>query len=113
MNLDRDFGNQRMNDTDRKVGYYYENKEKKKEVVVLDIPEGYKVTHLPESANGGLEGVWSYKISYKADKKKIVLTKEYELQSLTLSEKLFAQNNKVIDNLNHAYKESVVLTANK
>ncbi len=113
MNLDRKFGDQRMNDSERKVGYLYPNKEKTKEIVVLDIPEGYKVTHLPAEAHGGLDGVWNYKISYKADKKKIVLTKEYELQSLSLSEKQFAQNNKVIDDLNHVYKESVVLTANK
>jgi hypothetical protein len=102
-----------MNDTERNVGYYYPNKEKVKEVVILDIPEGYKVTHLPGEAHGGLDGVWSYKISYKADKKQIVLTKEYELQSLSLDAKEFARNNKVIDDLNHAYKESVVLTANK
>ena len=113
LNLDRKFGNQRMNDTERNVGYYYPNKEKVEEVVMLDIPEGYKVTHLPGEAHGGLDGVWSYKISYKADKKKIILTKEYELQSLSLSDKEFAKNNKIIDDLNHAYKESVVLTANK
>ena len=113
MNLDRMFGNQRMDDSERNVGYYYQNKSKTKEVVVLDIPEGYKVTHLPGEAHGALDGVWSYKISYKADKKKIILTKEYELQSLSLSDKEFAKNNKIIDDLNHAYKESVVLTANK
>ena len=113
MNLDRMFGDERMNDSDRKVGYYFPYKKKAKEVVVLDIPEGYKVTHLPPAAHGGLEGVWSYTISYKADKKTITLTKEYELQSLSLSPQQFANNNKIIDELNHEYKESVVLTAKK
>jgi len=113
MNLDRAFAEQRMNDSERKVGYFYPYKEKTKEVVVLDIPEGYKVTHLPPAAHGGLEGVWSYNISYKADKNKIVLTKEYEQQALSLSPKQFANNNKIIDELSHEYKESVVLTAKK
>ena len=113
MNLDRPFGNQRMNDSERSVGYYYRNKSKTTEVVVLDIPEGYKVTHLPAEAHGSLDGVWNYKISYSANKEKVVLTKEYELQSLSLDASAFAMNNKVIDDLNHAYKESVVLTANK
>ena len=113
MNLNRTFGDERMNDSERKVGYYYPYKEKTKQVVVLDIPEGYKVTHLPPSAHGGLEGVWSYNISYKADKKQIVLVKEYEQQALSLSPKQFANNNKIIDELNHEYKESVVLTAKK
>ena len=113
MNLHRTFGDERMNDSERKVGYYFPYKEKTKEVVVLDIPDGYKVTHLPASAHGGLEGVWSYNISYKADKKNIILTKEYERQALSLSPGQFANNNKIIDELNHEYKESVVLTAKK
>jgi transglutaminase-like putative cysteine protease len=113
MNLDRQYSGQRMNDSERKVGYYYPYKEKTKEVVVLDIPEGYKVTHLPPAAHGGIEGVWSYNISYKADKNKIVLTKEYEQQALSLSPGQFANNNKIIDELNHEYKESVVLTTKK
>ncbi len=113
MNLDRAYANQRMNDSERKVGFYYPYKEKTKEVVVLDIPEGYKVTHLPGAAHGGLEGVWSYKISYAADKKKIVLTKEYEQQALSLSPGQFVNNNRIIDELNHEYKESVVLTIEK
>jgi len=113
MNLDRPFANQRMDDSERQVGYFYDNKFREKEVVVLDIPDGYKVTHLPGEAHGGLDGVWSYDIAYKADKHKIILTKEYKLQALSLSDKEFAQNNKIIDDLNHAYKESVVLTANK
>lgn len=113
MNLYKDFSNQRMNDTERKVGYYYPYKEKRKEVVVLDIPEGYKVAHLPPAAHGGLDGVWSYKISYTADKKKVTLTKEYELSSLSLSPDEFNRNNKIIDGLNREYKESVVLTASK
>ena len=113
MNLDRLFANESMHDTDRTVGYYYRNKGKTKEVVVLDIPEGYKVAHLPEAAHGGLDGVWSYNISYKADKNKIVLTKEYELQALSLSTQQFADNNKIVEGLNHCYKQSVVLTANK
>ena len=113
MNLSRTFGDERMNDSERRVGYYFPYKEKTKEVVVMDIPEGYKVTHLPGAAHGGLEGVWSYSISYTADKKKIVLTKEYERQSLSLSPGQFANNNKIIDKLNNDYKESVVLTAKK
>ncbi len=113
MNLQRTYGDERMNDSERKVGYYFPYKEKIKQVVVLDIPEGYKVAHLPGNAHGGLEGVWSYSISYKADKKQVVLTKEYERQSLSLSPARFASNNQVIDQLNKEYKESVVLTTEK
>jgi len=111
MNLDREYGGMRMNDSERQVGYYFPYKEKVKQAVVLDIPEGYKVTHLPPDAHGGLDGVWSYKIAYKADKKQVTLTKEFEIQSLTLNAAEFKNNNRIIDQLNKEYKESVVLTA--
>ncbi len=113
MNLARTYKNLRMNDSERKVGYFFPYKEKVKEVVVLDIPEGYKVTHMPADAHGGMDGVWQYNISYKADKKQVVLTKEYQLQSLSLGADKFAANNKIVDQLNKEYKESVILTAKK
>ena len=113
MNLENTYSNLRMNDSERKVGYYFPCKEKIKEVVVLDIPEGYTVTHLPPDAHGGVDDVWSYKISYTANKKQVVLTKEFETRSLSMSATDFKNNNRVIDQLNIEYRKSVVLTAKK
>jgi transglutaminase-like putative cysteine protease len=111
MNLNRDFENNQIEIKDRKVPYFNDYKQKKKEVVVLEIPKGYRVSHLPPAANGAADG-WQYKISYKADAKKITLTKEYEIKALAIGPLQFADNNKMVDNLKKSYKESVVLTAN-
>ncbi len=113
MNLKRDFEDNRINDPERKVPYFYDYKQRTNEVVVLSIPEGYKVTYLPKDAQGEADGLWNYKISYKADKNTITLMKEYQLNTLSVNEKQFAEHNKVVDHLKKLYKESVVLTAKK
>ena len=112
MNLKHTYEDKRIDTQSRAIPYYYDFKNKTKEVVVLDIPKGYRVAHVPPSAEGSVDGLWSYKISYKTDKKKITLVKEYELNTLAAKPELFAANNKMVDELNKLYKETVVLTAN-
>jgi hypothetical protein len=111
MNLRHNFENNRINDPERKVPYFFDYKQRANEVVVLDIPKGYKVSYLPKDAQGAANGLWSYKISYKADKEKVTLTKEYVLNTLSVDERQFAENNKMVDDLKKLYKETVVLTA--
>ncbi|MFI5196841.1 MAG: transglutaminase domain-containing protein [Chitinophagales bacterium] len=113
MNLNREFENKHIDTKDRTVPYFYNYKEKTQEVVVLDIPKGYKVTYLPKNAQGSVDGMWGYKISYKADKKQVTLVKEYELNTMAIGQKQFADNNKMVDDLKKIYKESVVLIATK
>jgi transglutaminase-like putative cysteine protease len=112
MNLNHHFEDSRIDVKDRNVPTYYDHKTKRKEVVVLEIPKGYKVSYLPHSVKGSLGDQWSYSINYKADKKKITLTKEYELNTLSIGTDKFAANNKIVDDLKKVYNESVVLTTN-
>lgn len=112
MNVKRTFEDEHIDTEGRNVPCYYDYKHKAKEVVVLDIPKGYRVAHLPASAHGSVDGLWNYKITYKADKSKITLVKEYELNATSAAPALFASNNKMVDDLRKLYKESVVLTAN-
>lgn len=115
MNVSRTFTNLRVNDSGRTVPVYYDNKKIVRETVALNIPEGYKVTYLPKEAKGSVDGLWSYKISYKEDKaaKKVVLTKEYALNTMLVKPEQFAANNKLVDDLKKQYNETVVLTAKK
>lgn len=111
MNLNRSFDNW-VDVEDRNVAVSYKYKYKVTEVVTLDIPKGYKATYVPENASGRLDGLWSFDISYTALPDKVVLTKKYELNTLTLPVERFAENNKMVENLRKQYKESIVLTAN-
>jgi transglutaminase-like putative cysteine protease len=112
MNMNRAFEDKYIDTRERTVPYFYKYKERTNEVVVLDIPKGYHVTHLPAAARAAVDGLWGYKISYKADAKKITLVKEYELNTMTAVPKQFADNNKLVSDVKKLYKESVVLTAN-
>ncbi|MBC7552974.1 MAG: transglutaminase domain-containing protein [Taibaiella sp.] len=111
MNLLRHFADDYIDTNGRKAAWYHDFKNNTKEVVVLDIPAGYKVTHLPRNAQGKFNDMWNYSITYKTDGKTITLTKEYTLNTLTIAPHYFAANNKAVKELDQQYKESVVLTA--
>ena len=111
MNLTRFMEDEHIDTTDRKAAWYFKYKNIVKEVVVLDVPAGYKVTYLPKNAQGKLDDMWSYKITYKSDGKKITQTREYTINTMSISPRYFNEHNKVVDELEKQYKESVVLTA--
>jgi hypothetical protein len=111
MNLLRTFENSHIDGAHRTPTYYHPYKEKMKEVVVLEIPKGFRVAHLPAAAKGSVDGLWSYSVKYKSDGKTIKLIKEYELNTMEVKHTQFAANNKMVDDLKKIYKESVVLTA--
>jgi hypothetical protein len=111
MNLIRRYSDNHIDLTDRTVPYYYPFKETTKEVVVLEIPKGFKVASLPKPTKGSVDGMWNYTISYKADAKTVVLTKEYTINTLSANVKQVADNNKMATGLDNIYRESVVLTA--
>lgn len=113
MNVTKAYADYQVNDLNRKIPVYHDFKRKRKETVTLNVPKGYRVTYLPKPAKGGVDGMWSYNISYKADTKNntVTLTKEYELKTMSIKPEQFAANNKLIDELNQQYKETVVLTA--
>ncbi len=112
MNLNRNFEDDYVDAKDRNVGISYKFKTKVKEVVVLDIPKGFKATYVPPDAANSLNDMWEYKLSYKVTPEQIILTKDYELKTLMLPVDKFAANNKMVEELKKQYKESVVLTAN-
>lgn len=105
-------GPERIDMKDRNVGAYFDHTGKHKEVVVMELPKGYKVKYVPKPAKVSLGDTWSYTVSYKADKERITLTKEYELNALAIGVDRLADNNKKVDELNKLNRESVVLTTN-
>lgn len=112
MNLSSMFANLRVNDKDRNFPVYLPFKRTVKETVVLNLPKGARVTYLPKNAKGGADGILSYNISYKVDNaaRTVTMTREYVLKTLTVQPAQFAALNKVADQLNELYKETVVLT---
>ncbi len=113
MNLKRNFDGSYIDTADRTVPYYFKYKDIETEVTILDIPVGYKVSYLPPAASNKLDGYWWYTIHYATIGNKVVLTKTYKLDSLTIPPQKFVAHNSMIDKLKKQYKESVVLTSEK
>lgn len=112
MNLLRSYEGEHVDDMNRKASIEHTYKIRSKQVVVLDIPKGYKVSYLPPNDQMSVNGLLSYKISYTKTAKQVILTKEYELQTLYVTAAQFAEQNKLVEGLKKQYKESVVFTAN-
>jgi transglutaminase-like putative cysteine protease len=77
--------------------------------VILDIPEGYKVTYLPDNTEYSGKS-YGYKIHYKTEGNKLNLTHQFDTKFLLLQPSEFDDWNKMNESLKQAYKESINLT---
>ena len=112
LNMQRTYENEYADTAIRKVPIIFNYKTNKREVVVMDIPKGYKVSYLPESKEETVPGVWRYKIAYQQNAKQVKLVKEYEVNTLAIDPSKFREHNKMVQHLRNEYKESIVLTKN-
>jgi len=101
-----------MNDLlqpDREAPREIEFKNVDRNINELEIPEGYKVSYLPDNAsyNGPLGG---FKISYHTIGNTVVNESYIYINTLMVYPKDFQEWNKMIRSLTRAYNESVTLT---
>ncbi len=113
MNLLKTMKSFDIDTVNRRVDFYHDYKETKKEVTILEIPVGYKIKYLPKSVKGNFKDYWSYSITYKVAGNKVILTKEYKINTVKLPMAEFAANNTEIKSLITEYKDNLVLTASK
>jgi hypothetical protein len=113
MNLVRSYQESWIDIKDRQVPVENDFKSMLTQVVALDIPKGYHVSYLPEVKERRYKDLWGYKISYKQSGSKVYLVKDLEMNTLYIKPDKFTEFNKMIDDLKAAYKESVVLVADK
>lgn len=110
MNLLRNTVGDNTDLEDRNAPIERDYKEVSKQIVVLDIPKGYKVSHLPDPKQEKLEGIGSYSIHYATDGKTVTLSKELTMDALYIQPKQFKEFDKMVSSLQNNYKESIVLT---
>jgi hypothetical protein len=79
-------------------------------LVRFEIPEGYEVNYLPENTSYEND-LFSFDIQYSQDQNKVTLQKEITINHLILKKEQFEKWNEMIELLDDAYKESVVLKA--
>jgi transglutaminase-like putative cysteine protease len=111
LNLLRSLSGSKVDMTDRNAPLEKDFNETNKQVVVMDIPKGYKVSYLPEPKQQTIEGIGAYSIRYNSDGKKVTLSKEIRMDALYIQPDHFKDFNSMVSGLQNAYKETVVLTA--
>lgn len=112
MNMQRSYESDWLSQTERKVPVEYSYKNRLTQVVVLDIPKGYKVSYLPPPQKKSINGLWGYTLTYKNTGKQVLLVKEFEFNTLMIPPARFAEHNTLVEDLKSQYKESIVLTSN-
>lgn len=109
LNLLRLFEHQEIDFPRRKAPIEYSYLFTKKYVTVLKIPDGYKVSYLPQSKSYHNE-VWGFDLTYEQKGNQIIVTQQYNNDFLLLTPDKFEQWNKVLEQLLPLYKESVSLS---
>ncbi len=106
------FDNNYIDTTERDIPEYFGYMDTEREVVVVDIPDGYHVSYMPPQSSGQVSNIWDYNINYTQDGKRVILSKEYTVHSMTMPTRYFAEHNRAVNALKKQYKERIVLTAN-
>ena len=75
---------------------------------VYEIPENYQLDFIPENSKKENE-VLSYDISYKKDKKSLIVSQKIALKKLVIDTKDFDSWNALVTELNSQYNQSIIL----
>lgn len=81
----------------------------KKYVTLLKVPEGYKLSYMPQSKSFHNK-TWGFDFKYEQKGNWIVLTQQFDNDNLMLTSDQFEAWNKVLENLFPLYKETLSLT---
>jgi transglutaminase-like putative cysteine protease len=109
LNLFKLFANEEIDFPRRKMPIEFSFKYIKKYVTMLKIPDGYKLSYLPQS-KAFHNNIWGFNLQYQQKGNYVILTQEFDNNSLLLTADQFEPWNKVLENLSPMYKETLSLT---
>jgi hypothetical protein len=109
LNLFKFYANEQIDHPRRKVPVEYDFKYIKKYVTMLKIPEGYKLSYLPQG-KAFHNQIWGFDLQYQQKGSYVILTQEFDNENLLLTNDQFELWNKVLENLSPLYKETLSLT---
>jgi len=112
LNLDKALNNDDIDIATRKTDKEIEYKMINHHISKLNVPNGYKVKYLP-SDDSFHDGEFGYDIKYKQEGNIVYCDKSLYLDYLILYKSKFETWNKMIKQLDKAYKEVVVLQISK
>lgn len=87
----------------------FEFKFVKKYVTMLKVPDGYKVSYLPQGKSFH-NNIWGFDLEYQQKGNYIIFTQQFDNNDLILTTDKFQSWNKVLEYLYPLYKESISLS---
>lgn len=108
MELRNEFSSDKI-DTKRKTPYAFDNRRHIRSKSNLTIPEGYKVTYVPEPLSIRLAG-YSFNLQYEIKGDQIVYEKTIDIENLILDPSQFESWNESIKKLNEYYNNPIILS---
>ncbi|SDY52873.1 DUF3857 domain-containing protein [Hymenobacter psychrophilus] len=112
LNLDQRYAADRLDPAKRtlaRVNDYHQTNLFRTE---FEVPEGYEVAYLPPNAEGRAD-MLGFTIRYSRQGNKIIQQKEIYVDYLLLEPARFSQWNTVVDQLNAAYRDAIILKRKK
>lgn len=95
-------------DDDRKTDYVMSYKKYYTTEIILDIPDGFTISELPEGLNE-VHPNFSFVISYEQKGEQLIYKKEISVDKAIVPQKDFKLWNECIEKLDAAYQEQIVL----
>ncbi|UYZ62952.1 DUF3857 domain-containing protein [Hymenobacter weizhouensis] len=108
LNLDQRYAADRLDPTKRTLPRTNDYHHVTRTRTEFEVPTGYEVTYLPANATGQAE-VLGFSIRYERKGNKIIQEKEVYVNYLLLEPTQFGQWNTVVDKLNNAYRDALIL----
>ena len=108
MQLEKEYQNDLI-EPDREVPREFEYKNISKNVNILEIPKGYKVSYLPANSSYS-DPMFGFKINYTMSDNKVIYRSYLYINTLMLYKEDFERWNKMIRQLTKAYNETMTLT---
>lgn len=109
LNLFKFYEHKEIDFPKRKTPIEHEYKNSATYVTILNIPEGFKISYLPESKSYKND-VWGFDISYRQEKNQVIMTQTFTNDHLLLQPDKFQDWNKVLENLFPLYRETISLS---
>ncbi|PWT70733.1 MAG: hypothetical protein C5B59_20230 [Bacteroidetes bacterium] len=109
MNLYKFYEHEEIDYPKRKMPIEYNFKYSKKYVILLKIPDGYRVDYLPKSKTFHND-VWGFDMQYEQKGNYVILSQQFDNDYLLLQNSQFESWNKVLENLFPLYKETLSLS---
>jgi hypothetical protein len=95
----------------RKMPIEYDFKSVRTYVTLLKLPNGWKVSDLPENKSFH-NSVWGFDLKYEVEGDYVVLTQQFDSDQIMLTSDQFEQSNKVLEYLYPQYKKTLTLLKN-